>query len=69
MTDTMVREWSALYKDELTDPAPSVQSQNEITENLEERTKQRHSAADVLYRRWLQPLMISNQTGYQDSPE
>ena len=69
MTDTMVREWTALYKDELTDPATSVQSQNEITENLEERTKQLHGAADVLYRRWLQPLMVSNQTGYQDSPE
>jgi len=57
MTDTMVREWAELYKDELTDPVASVQSQKEIVENLEERVKQLHSTADLLYRRWLQPLI------------
>jgi len=68
MTGTMVREWTALYKDELTDPATSVQSQTEILENLEERVRQLHNTADALYRRWLQPLMASKQTGRQDSP-
>jgi len=29
-------------------------------ENLKEHTKQLHDAAEVLYRRWLQPLMINN---------
>ncbi len=68
MTGTMVREWTALYKDELTDPATSVQSQKEITGNLEERIKQLHNAADSLYRRWLQPLIARKQAGDQDSP-
>ncbi len=64
MTSAMVREWAELYNNELTDPAISVQSQKEITENLEERINQLHSVADVLYRRWLQPLIANNQ----DSP-
>jgi len=59
MTGSMVREWATLYKDELTDPATSVQGQSEIMENLEERIKQLHDAADVLYRRWLQPLIAT----------
>ncbi len=63
MTEAMVREWTALYKDELTNPATSVQSQKEIQENVEERVRQLHNVADVLYRRWLQPLVA-----HQDSP-
>jgi len=59
MTGAMVREWTTLYKDELTDPATSVQSQNEIMENLGNRVKQLHNAADALYRRWLQPLIAT----------
>ncbi len=60
MTEAMVHEWAELYKDELTDPAASVQSQKEITENLEERVNQLHSTADALYQRWLQPLRNGN---------
>jgi len=68
MTGTMVHEWTALYENELTDPAPSVQNQKEIMGNLENRVIQLHSAADVLYRRWLQPLIANQQAGNQDSP-
>ncbi|MCF6337023.1 MAG: hypothetical protein L3J84_03610 [Gammaproteobacteria bacterium] len=62
MTDVMVQEWTALYKDELTDPATSVQDQNEITENLKERSKGTLLALAAT-------VNINNQTGNQDSPE
>lgn len=59
MTEAMVREWASLYTDELTDPATTVQNQQEITENLEERIQQLQKVADGLYQRWLQPLVAA----------
>jgi GMP synthase-like glutamine amidotransferase len=56
MTSEMVSEWAELYKDELTDPANTVQSQEEINENLVQKVKQLQGVADALYRRWLRPL-------------
>lgn len=57
MTAPMVREWSTLYKDELDNPAPSVQSAQQMTERLEQRIAEAQQAADVLYLRWLEPLV------------
>jgi len=53
MTAPMVREWAALYKDELDDPAPSVQSAAQMTEGLDTRITAMQQIADGLYRRWL----------------
>jgi len=57
MTAPMVREWSMLYKDELDNPSPSVQSAQQMTERLEQRIAAAQQAADVLYQRWLEPLV------------
>ena len=57
MTAPMVSEWSTLYKDELDNPSPSVQSAQQMTEGLEQRIVEAQQAADILYKRWLQPLL------------
>ena len=57
MTAAMVREWSTLYKDELDNPAPSVQTAQQMTERLEQRITEAQQVADVLYQRWLKPLL------------
>jgi GMP synthase-like glutamine amidotransferase len=57
MTESMVREWADLYTDELADPAATVQSQTAITTDLKEKIEELQSVADLLYRRWLQPLV------------
>jgi GMP synthase-like glutamine amidotransferase len=59
MTEAMVREWADLYIDELLDPAETVQSQTEITDNLKEKIEQLQRTADLLYRRWLQPIIAA----------
>jgi len=56
MTAPMVREWSTLYKDELDNPAPSVQTAQQMTEGLEQRITGAQQAADILYQQWLEPL-------------
>jgi len=56
MTAPMVSEWARLYKDELADPSPAVQSATEINRNLEARITTLQAVAESLYRRWLQPL-------------
>lgn len=56
MTEAMVHEWATLYQDELTDPATTVQSQEEIMGNIEKKVQQLQKTADGLYRRWLQAL-------------
>lgn len=56
MTAAMVREWATLYADELDDPAPCVQSAQQMTERLEQRIAEAQRAANILYQRWLEPL-------------
>ena len=53
----MVSEWSTLYADELDNPAVSVQTAEQIIERLEQRISVAQQAADILYRRWLEPLL------------
>ena len=57
MTAAMVREWSTFYKDELDNPAPSVQTAQQMTERLEQRIAEAQQAADILYQRWLEPIL------------
>ena len=61
MTAPMVREWAELYKDELDDPSPAVQSGTEINRNLEARITTMQAVAEPLYRRWLRPLLDSQE--------
>lgn len=56
MTAPMVREWAKLYRSELDDPAPSVQSREQMTAGLEARIDAARQVADVLYGRWLARL-------------
>jgi len=57
MTAPMVREWASLYRRELDDPSPAVQSGMAMTENLEQRITTLQGIAERLYRRWLKPLL------------
>ena len=56
MTAPMVRQWAALYAHELDDPTPGVQTAAQMTASLEADIAASRQAADVLYRRWLEPL-------------
>ncbi|MGB5307240.1 MAG: type 1 glutamine amidotransferase [Gammaproteobacteria bacterium] len=53
MTAPMVREWAELYKGELDDPAASVQTAAQMTEDLDTRIAALQGVADGLYQRWL----------------
>jgi GMP synthase-like glutamine amidotransferase len=57
MTTSMVSEWATLYKDELAQPSETVQSYENMISGLEEKVKNLQSAANVLYRRWLDPIL------------
>ena len=57
MTSPMVREWASLYRRELDDPSPAVQSSETLVENLDERIATLQGIAERLYRRWLTPLL------------
>ncbi|MCB1737434.1 MAG: type 1 glutamine amidotransferase [Gammaproteobacteria bacterium] len=57
MTADMVREWAALYADELREPSASVQSAEQMLENLDERAAALNHNAKKLYERWLRPIV------------
>ena len=57
MTAPMMREWAVLYRQELNDPSPAVQSAAAMTENLAGKITAAQQVADRLYRRWLRPLL------------
>jgi GMP synthase-like glutamine amidotransferase len=57
MEAPMVREWAGLYRDQLQSPDPTVQSADVMMEKLESKITALQANADVIYRRWLQPLL------------
>lgn len=57
MTATMVKQWAELHADEIRQPSPSIQTYQQLTDELEGRIAALQGQADKLYRRWLQPLM------------
>ncbi len=57
MTAAMVREWTTLYQQEIADPAGAVQSAAAMTTDLDARIRAAQQVADVLYGRWLQPIL------------
>jgi len=56
MTSPMVREWASLYKNELAQPGDTIQSNEEMTFDLDEKVKNLQKAANILYERWLKPI-------------
>ncbi|MGB5540594.1 MAG: type 1 glutamine amidotransferase [Gammaproteobacteria bacterium] len=57
MLAPMVGEWAQRYRHELDAPAPTVQSAAQMTDDLDARIRGAQQVADVLYERWLQPLL------------
>jgi GMP synthase-like glutamine amidotransferase len=53
MTADMVKEWAALYRQELTHPSASVQSHDAMLSALDARIKRLQAVADAIYDRWL----------------
>lgn len=56
MTADMVKEWVFEYADEIEEFSDSVQSQIEMTNNLEQRVLQLNLAAGIIYREWISRL-------------
>lgn len=53
----MVTEWAQLYAHEINNPSVSVQSAQQMSENLDARVDAMQEVADTLYMRWLRPIM------------
>lgn len=53
MLPEMVTEWAEAYTDQISRPCESIQSQTQMTENLDTRIARAQQVADVLYRQWL----------------
>ena len=56
MKINMVQEWIEFYENELPEPSSSVQSREQMLENLQERIQNSKAVADVLYAQWLEGL-------------
>ena len=54
MTEHMVKEWLQRYSECLPKPSHSIQSPEQITEQLSERLDKLHAVADKIYAWWLQ---------------
>lgn len=53
MTADMVKEWAALYRQELANPSAGVQSYDAMISALDMRIKHLQAVADVIYDQWL----------------
>lgn len=57
MTEPMIRLWNRQWADEvLGNPGPSVQTPEQMVEDIRGRVTSLHRAADVLYERWIAGL-------------
>ncbi len=61
MTEALVREWVARFADQLDDGAPTVQSKDLILQGLRERIRHLQAVADVIYARWLRPILAQQR--------
>ena len=57
MTADMVRDWAQINNTEIAQPSATIQSAAQMTERLPERIRQLHQHADLLYTRWLRPIL------------
>ena len=53
MKNNMVQEWFDFYNEDVPEPSSSVQSREQMLENLEERIQNSKAVADVFYEKWL----------------
>lgn len=56
MKNNMVREWFDFYGDDVPEPSLSVQSREQMLENLEERIQNSKAVADVFFKKWISRL-------------
>jgi GMP synthase-like glutamine amidotransferase len=53
MEPAMVNAWAELYADQIAEPGLSIQSREQMNENLDVRIRNAQQVADVLYTEWL----------------
>jgi GMP synthase-like glutamine amidotransferase len=53
MKDNMVQEWFDVYEADVPEPSSSVQSREQMLENLKDRIQTSKAVADVFYGKWL----------------
>ncbi len=56
MLPKMIHDWARIGRDEIAMPTATVQSLEQMTDNLEQRVSHLHRIADILYERWIQGL-------------
>jgi GMP synthase-like glutamine amidotransferase len=57
MTADMVVDWARIHADEIAQATDTIQTYEQLTEELEQRIATLQGRADMLYRRWLRPLV------------
>jgi len=57
MTADMVIDWARIHADEIAEATDTIQTHAQLTEDLEQRIATLQGRADMLYRRWLRPLI------------
>jgi GMP synthase-like glutamine amidotransferase len=57
MTADMVIDWARIHADEIAQATDTIQTYEQLTEELEQRIATLQGRADMLYRRWLRPLV------------
>ncbi|ALP52232.1 glutamine amidotransferase [Candidatus Tenderia electrophaga] len=57
MTADMVMDWARLHADEIAHAGDSIQTLEQLSQDLEQRIATLQSHADALYKRWLRPLV------------
>jgi len=62
MTADMVRDWAQVNDTEIAQPSATIQSAAQMTERLPERIEELHQYADLLYTRWLRPILSAKQS-------
>ena len=58
MKDSMVDEWFDIYEADVPEPSSSVQSREQMLENLKRRIQNSKAVADVFYEKWLSGLNL-----------
>jgi GMP synthase-like glutamine amidotransferase len=61
MLQPMVAEWATLYAHELQETSATVQSAEQMTADLPTRISGAQQVADIIYERWLSPLLAEQE--------
>jgi GMP synthase-like glutamine amidotransferase len=56
MLPKMIGDWARASRDEISHPGATVQSLEQMSEDLEQRIRQLHQIADIIYGRWLEGI-------------